>query len=49
MTSLHFFDHSNIEPRPPVDWGTLDLQSEKFDPTLIKAPTFILKYIFIKF
>ncbi|CAF0732237.1 unnamed protein product [Brachionus calyciflorus] len=43
MTSLQFFDHSSIESRPAVDWGTLDLQSEKFDPTIIKAPTFILK------
>ncbi|RNA40418.1 hypothetical protein BpHYR1_013636 [Brachionus plicatilis] len=45
MTSLHFFDHSNIEPRPAVDWGTLDLQSEKFDPTIIKGPTFILNML----
>jgi hypothetical protein len=42
MTSLQFYDHK-FDPRPPVDWGRGDLQKDKFDPTLIKGPTFLLK------
>lgn len=43
MTSLEFFNHEKISNRPAVDWGTGELQSEKFDPTYIKAPTYLLK------
>ena len=43
MTSLEFFDHSKIGSKAPVEWGRLDLQSQKFDPTTITAPTYLLK------
>ncbi len=43
MTSMQFYDYPKIVPRPPIEWGTLDLQSEHFDPTVIKAPTYNLK------
>lgn len=29
--------------RPNVDWGTSEPQCDKFDPTLIKGPTFVLQ------
>lgn len=43
MTSMEFFNHEKIVNKPATDWGTGELQSEKFDPTYIKAPTYLLK------
>lgn len=43
MTSMEFYNHEKISNRPAVDWGTLDAQKEKVDPTFIKAPTYLLK------
>lgn len=43
MTSMEFFNHEKISNRPAVDWGTLDAQKEKVDPTIIKTPTYLLK------
>ncbi len=45
MTSIEFFNHEKIANRPAVDWGTSDLQTEKVDPTYIKAPTYLLKLV----
>ncbi len=45
MTSLEFFNHEKIADRPAIDWGTTDLQTEKVDPTFIKAPTYLLKLV----
>ena len=42
MTSLQFFEHRH-DIKPSVDWGRGDFQSVKFDPTIIKAPTYLLK------
>ena len=48
---MDFFNHRvETNPQRPVyDWGTADLQNSKFDPTLIKSPTFLLKYIYACF
>ena len=41
--SIQFFNHARVD-RAPVDWGTGELQNAQFDPALIRAPTFLLKY-----
>lgn len=40
---MEFFNHEKISNRPSTDWGTGELQTDKFDPTYIKAPTYLLK------
>lgn len=40
--SIQFFNHTRLD-RVPVDWGTGEPQHMHFDPTVIKAPTFLLK------
>lgn len=41
---MEFFNHEKIaQNQPVIDWGTLDLRHEKVDPTVYKAPTYLLK------
>ena len=44
MNSIEFFDNPNISNKQALDWGTGYLQNEKVDPTVMRGPTFILKY-----
>jgi hypothetical protein len=44
MTSLNLYSDTTLESRPVYEWGTGDHKDEKSDPTLIKGPTFLLKY-----
>ena len=43
MTSLQFFDNRHHDIKSSVDWGRADPQASKFDPTLIKTPTYLLQ------
>jgi hypothetical protein len=47
MTSLQLHSGTRLEPRPVYEWGTGELKGEKFDPTLITSPTFLLRYLLI--
>lgn len=42
--TLQLFNHVRISDRAAVDWGTGELQSSHFDPNIIRAPTYLLKY-----
>ena len=44
MTSLELFSNEKMGAKASVDWGTGELQTDKFDPTYNKAPTYLLKY-----
>ena len=41
--SVQFFDYPKIGNRSETDWGTSELQRIVLDPTVIRAPTFLLK------
>lgn len=45
MTSLEFFkyDDSQKYGKPGIDWGTGEQRNVKLDPTVIQAPTYLLK------
>jgi len=44
MTSLQFFEHSRTQTaHEPIDWGTFQLRKDKFDTSIHRGPTFLLK------
>jgi hypothetical protein len=43
MNSIQFFEHPNLPTKPPIEWGTAALQSEKFDPTIVNGPTYLMQ------
>jgi hypothetical protein len=44
MTSLQLFEQSRTQTaHDPIDWGTGELRRDKFDTSVHRGPTFLLK------
>jgi hypothetical protein len=41
--SLQFFDYPRANEKQAVDWGTGEPQYTTLNPSVIRAPTFLLK------